>query len=158
MAHGHTAQPPGLWQWAFKVAATVGVTSILCCVLPAALFLLGLGGAVYAISFADAFYREDGSPGLGAWLLRALAVAIGIGGVVLYRRRQAQCSVDPARARKNLVLLTAVIAVMATGVYLSLERLTAWYFDRYIVPAQQEELGTRLSARAVQEQDHGPLS
>jgi len=27
------------------------------------------------------------------------------------------------------------------GAYLSLESLSSWYFDKYIVPAQQTELG-----------------
>jgi hypothetical protein len=35
-----------------------------CCVAPAVLFMFGLMGGVYAISFADFFYNEDGATGL----------------------------------------------------------------------------------------------
>ena len=33
-----------------------------------------------------------------------------------------------------------LIAVLGVGLFLSLEALSSWYFDAYIVPAQQVEL------------------
>ena len=45
------------------LAAPVGQTGMLCCVAPAVLFMFGLIGGVYAISFANFFYK-DGSTGL----------------------------------------------------------------------------------------------
>ncbi len=132
------SRQPSVWKWALKVAASAGLTGIVCCVAPAVLFMLGLMGGIYAISFANFFYEEDGSAGLGAWILRGVAVVIGVVGVLLYRRRQNQCSIDPKRQRRNLILVTVLIVVLGVGFFFTLERLTGWYFDAYVVPAQQE--------------------
>ncbi len=99
----------------------------------------GPHGGIYAISFADLFYAPDGSAGLGAWLLRGVAALVGLVGTWLYHRRQNQCSIDPARKRKNLALFALLVVVLGTGFYLSFEELTSWYFNEYIVPAQQAE-------------------
>jgi hypothetical protein len=131
--------PPSLWDLGFKVAASVGLAGMLCCVAPAVLFAVGLVGGIYAISFADLFYAPDGSAGLGAWILRGVAVLVGLAGTWLYHRRQNQCSIDPARKRKNLALFALLVVVLGTGFYLSFEELTSWYFNEYIVPAQQAE-------------------
>jgi hypothetical protein len=142
-------QQPSLWKWVAKVAASVGLTGMLCCVAPAVLFMFGLMGGVYAISFADFFYNDDGSTGIGTRTLRGLAAAIGVVGVLLYRRRQNQCSVDRKRKRTNLILVTVMIAVFGVGFLLTLEKLSGWYFDAYIVPAQQAELEAARSEAAV---------
>jgi len=139
-------EEPGVWRWALKVAASVGITGMLCCVAPTVLFMFGLMGGVYAISFANLFYQEDGSAGLGAWLLRGAALLIGIGGFVLFQRKQNRCSVDPARKRKNLVLVALLILVVGVGLFLTLEKVTGWYFDEYVVPAQQRELEEQSGA------------
>ena len=131
------AKEPSVWRWALKIAAAAGVTGIICCVAPAVLFALGLAGGIWAISFADFFY--EGTNGVGAWVLRGVAVLIGVGGIVLYKRKQDQCSVAPKRKRKNLVLLSVVIVVLGAGFFLTLDRLSAWYFNEAIVPAQQAE-------------------
>jgi hypothetical protein len=131
--------PPSLWDWGLKVAASVGLAGMLCCVAPAVLFAVGLMGGIYAISFANFFYAPDGSAGLGAWILRGVAVLVGLAGTWLYHRRQNQCSIDPARKRKNLALFALLVVVLGTGFYLSFEELTSWYFNEYIVPAQQAE-------------------
>ena len=107
---------------------------------PAVLFMFGLMGGVYAISFADFFYKDDGSSGVGAWILKILALCIGIYGVYSFRKKQNQCSIDPKRKKKNLILLITMILVLGVGLFLSLEKWSAWYFDEYIVPAQQQEL------------------
>ena len=131
---------PNLWTWALGVAASAGLAGMLCCVAPMVLFMFGLMGGVYAISFADFFYAEDGSAGTGAMALRVVAVIIGGIGVWRYRRQQNACSIDPGRKRTNLVLVTFLILVLGVGFFLSLERLSSWYFDAYIVPAQQAEI------------------
>ena len=138
------AKEPSVWRWALKVAAAAGLTGIVCCVAPAVLFALGLAGGIWAISFADFFY--EGTNGVGVWILRAVAVLIGVGGIVLYKRKQDQCSVDPKRKRKNLVLLSVAIAVLGAGFFLTLDRLSAWYFNKAIVPAQQTELAEQESS------------
>lgn len=133
--------PPSLWTWSLKVATSMGLAGMICCVAPAVLFAVGLMGGIYAISFANFFYAPDGSAGLGAWLLRGLAAIVGVVGLWLYYRRQNQCSIDPARKRKNLVLAAFLIFALGTGAYVTFEEATSWYFDEYIVPAQQAEYG-----------------
>lgn len=130
---------PNVLKWALKYAASAGIAGILCCVAPAVLFMFGLMGGIYAISFADFFYAEDGSVGLGSWILRGLAVIIGVYGIYLYRRKQNQCSIDPKRKRKNLILMIVITVVLGLGVFLTLEKWSSWYFNKHIVPAQQEE-------------------
>lgn len=134
-------EPPSLLGWGLKVAASVGLTGMLCCVAPMVLFMTGVMGGVYAISFADFFYQPDGAPGLGAWVLRGLAVVVGLAGFLRYRAQQSQCSIDPRRQQQNLILLGIVIVSLGVGFFLSLESLSSWFFDAYIVPAQQSELG-----------------
>jgi hypothetical protein len=130
---------PNVLKWALKYAASAGIAGILCCVAPAVLFMFGLMGGIYAISFADFFYAEDGSVGLGSWILRGLAVIIGVYGIYLYRKKQNQCSIDPKRKKKNLILMIVITLVLGLGVFLTLEKWSSWYFDKHIVPAQQEE-------------------
>ena len=136
-----TPEPPSLMKWGLSVAASAGLTGMLCCVAPMVLFLMGIMGGTYAISFADFFYEADGSVGLGAWVLRALAVIVGAVGFWRYRMEQNQCAIDPVRQQKNLILLASVIVLLGLGFFLSLEALSSWFFDAYIVPAQQAELG-----------------
>lgn len=131
---------PNLIKWGVKYSLSAAIAGILCCVAPAVLFMFGLMGGVYAISFADFFYEEDGSSGVGAWILKIIALGIGIYGVYSFRKKQNQCSIDPKRKKKNLILLIAMILVLGVGLFLSLEKWSAWYFDEYIVPAQQKEL------------------
>jgi uncharacterized membrane protein len=130
---------PNIFKWAFKFAASAGIAGILCCVAPAILFMFGLMGGIYAISFADFFYAEDGSVGLGSWILRGAAVLIGAYGIYLFRKKQNQCSIDPKRKRKNLILVTIITVISGIAIFLTLEKWSSWYFDKHIVPAQQEE-------------------
>jgi H+/Cl- antiporter ClcA len=135
-------EDPSIMKWALRFSASAGIAGILCCVAPAVLFMFGLMGGVYAISFADFFYAEDGAIGLGSWLLRGLAVVIGLFGVYLFKKKQNQCSMNPKRKKKNLILMAIVTLVLGVGVFLSLEKLSSWYFNKHIVPAQQEEFRT----------------
>ncbi|CAI8310454.1 MAG: Uncharacterised protein [Flavobacterium sp. SCGC AAA160-P02] len=102
--------------------------------------MFGLMGGVYAISFADFFYEEDGSTGTGSFILRAIAFMIGAYGIYAFRKKQNQCSIDPKRKRKNLIILSITILVLGLGLFLTLEKWSSWYFDKHIVPAQQKEL------------------
>ena len=146
MEQSQTNQP-SLWKWVLNVAASAGLAGMFCCVAPAVLFMFGLMGGVYAISFADFFYQEDGSAGLGAWILRGLAVVIAVTGIVLYRRKQNQCSIDAKRKRKNLILASVMILLFAVGFFFTLEKLTSWYFDTYIMagfePSERGKQGSQ---------------
>ena len=128
-----------MYQWALKFASSAGIAGIICCVAPAILFMFGVMGGSYAISFADFFYNSDGSVGTGAWILRGVAVAIGALGIYRFRTKQNQCSIDPKRKKKNLFLVAFLILVLGVGIFLSLEKWSSWYFDEYVVPAQQQE-------------------
>lgn len=130
---------PNALKWALKYAIPAGIAGIICCVAPAVLFMFGLMGGIYAISFADFFYAEDGSVGLGSWILRGLGVIIGGYGIYLYRKKQNQCSIDPKRKKKNLILMILITIILGIGIFLTLEKWSSWYFDKHIVPAQQEE-------------------
>ena len=134
-------EQPSVLKWGLSLAAAAGLTGMLCCVAPMVLFMFGVMGGVYAISFADFFYQADGSAGVGAWLLRGLAIVVGLYGTWQYRNKQNQCSLDPKRQQKNLFLLIFLIGTLGTGFFLGFESLSSWYFDTYIVPAQQQELG-----------------
>jgi len=131
---------PNLIKWGVKYSLSAAVAGILCCVAPAVLFMFGLMGGVYAISFADFFYKEDGSSGVGAWVLKIIALGIGIYGVYSFQKKQNQCSINPKRKQKNLILLIAMILVLGVGLFLSLEKWSAWYFDEYIVKKKKKEL------------------
>ena len=135
-----TKKPPSLLKWSLKYSLSAAVAGIVCCVAPAVLFMFGLMGGVYAISFADFFYNEDGSEGTGSLILKGIAIAIGIYGIYSFRKKQNKCSIDPKRKRKNLLILLVTVLVLSVSVFLSLEKWSAWYFDTYIVPAQQLEL------------------
>ncbi len=149
---GGRPDQPGVVRWALKVAAATGLTGMLCCVAPAVLFAFGLMGGIYAISFANFFYREDGGAATGAWILRGAAIAIGLLGILLFRFKQNQCSIDPRRKRLNLALVTILVAVLGVAFYFTFEKVSGWYFDEYIVPAQQAE----YEARQGQEQGQEP--
>ena len=138
-----TPEPPSVLKWGLGVAASAGLTGMLCCVAPMVLFMMGIMGGTYAISFANFFYEADGSVGTGAWILRIVATLVGMAGFWRYRTQQNQCSIDPSRQQKNLVLLGFVIVLLGVGFFLTFESLSSWYFDAYIVPAQQSELGLR---------------
>ncbi len=133
-------KPPSLLKWSLKYSITAAFASIICCVAPAVLFMFGLMGGVFAISFANFFYNDDGSEGTGSLILKVVAVTIGIYGVYSFRKKQNQCSIDPKRKRKNLLILITTIIIVGVSIFLSLEKWSAWYFDAHIVPAQQQEL------------------
>jgi hypothetical protein len=71
-----------------KFASSAGIAGILCCVAPAVLFMFGLMGGAYAISFADFFYNSDGSVGVGGWVLRGFAIAIGAFGIYRFKTKK----------------------------------------------------------------------
>ena len=133
-------KPPSLLKCSLKYSITAAFASIICCVAPAVLFMFGLMGGVFAISFADFFYNDDGSEGTGSLILKGVAVTIGIYGVYSFRKKQNQCSIDPKRKRRNLLILITTIIIVGVSIFLSLEKWSAWYFDAHIVPAQQQEL------------------
>jgi len=131
---------PNLIKWGLKYSLSAALAGILCCVAPAVLFMFGLMGGIYAISFADFFYDNDGNSGIGSFVLKAIALCIGIYGIYSFRKKQNQCSINPKRKRNNLIILTFTILILGVGLFFTLEKWSSWYFDKYIVPEQQKEL------------------
>ena len=70
-----------------KVSLSAALAGIICCIGPVVLFQFGLMSGVYAISFADFFYAEDGSIGTGAIILRVIGLFIVIIGVIIAQRK-----------------------------------------------------------------------
>ena len=130
---------PNLIKWSLKYSISAAIAGILCCVAPAILFMFGLMSGVYAISFADFFYKDDGSSGTGAWVLKGIALCIGIYGVYSFRKKQNQCSIDKKSKRKNLILLIIITLFVGVSLFLSIEKWSSWYFDEHIVPAKKIE-------------------
>ena len=131
---------PNAFKWSIKYGLLSALTGILCCVAPAVLFMFGLMGGVVAISFADFFYKEDGSLGIGSIILRIIAVGLGVYATLIFRKKQNQCSINPQRKKLNLILLILLLTTFGVSFFLAFESLSSWYFDKYIVPQQQLEL------------------
>lgn len=133
---------PNAFKWSIKYGLLSALTGMLCCVAPAVLFMFGLMGGVVAISFADFFYKEDGSLGIGSIILRIIAVGLGVYATLIFRKKQNQCSINPQRKKLNLILLILLLTTFGVSFFLAFESLSSWYFDKYIVPQQQLELNT----------------
>lgn len=131
---------PNAFKWSIKYGLLSALTGMLCCVAPAVLFMFGLMGGVVAISFADFFYKEDGSLGIGSIILRIIAVGLGVYATLIFRKKQNQCSINPQRKKLNLILLILLLTTFGISFFLAFESLSSWYFDKYIVPQQQLEL------------------
>ena len=69
---------PNLIKWGLKYSLSAALAGILCCVAPAVLFMFGLMGGVYAISFADFFYEQDGSTGIGSFMVAVFKLHISL--------------------------------------------------------------------------------
>ena len=131
---------PNAFKWSIKYGLLSALTGMLCCVAPAVLFMFGLMGGVVAISFADFFYKEDGSLGIGSIVLRIIAVGLGVYATLIFRKKQNQCSINPQRKKLNLIFLILLLTTFGVSFFLAFESLSSWYFDKYIVPQQQLEL------------------
>lgn len=131
---------PNVIKWSLKYGIMSALAGILCCVAPAVLFMFGIMGGVVAISFADFFYAEDGSLGMGSVILRIIGLSIGCIAFFKFRKKQNQCSIDPKRKKINLTLLIILLLIFGLVFFLAMDSWSAWYFDKYIVPQQQIEL------------------
>ena len=131
---------PSPIKWSIKYGLISALTGMLCCVAPAVLFMFGLMGGVVAISFADFFYKEDGSLGIGSIILRVFAIGLGIYAILIFRRKQNQCSINAKRKNLNMILLILLLTTFGVSFFLAFESMSSWYFDEYIVPQQQIEL------------------
>jgi len=126
-----------------KVSLSAALAGIICCIGPVVLFQFGLMGGVYAISFADFFYAEDGSIGLGAIILRILGLLIVIIGILNYNKKE-DCSLNSEKQKKiNKVLFGIIVLIISISLFFTLDEFSSVYFDKYIVPQQQTELNIK---------------
>jgi hypothetical protein len=126
-----------------KVSLSAALAGIICCIGPVVLFQFGLMSGVYAISFADFFYAEDGSIGAGAIILRVIGLFIVIIGVISYNKKE-DCSVNSEKQKKiNKILFASIVLVISISLFFTLDEFSSIYFDKYIVPQQQIELNIK---------------
>lgn len=126
-----------------KVSFSAALAGIICCIGPVVLFQLGLMSGVYAISFADFFYAENGSIGVGAIILRVVGLFIVVIGIAGYNKKE-DCSLNSKKQKKiNKFLFGIIVLIISVSVFLTLDEFSSIYFDKYIVPQQQIELNIK---------------
>ena len=129
----------------FKYGLASAFAVIMCCVAPMILFQLGLIGGIYAISFADFFYKSDGSLGLFGWLIRIIGLSIVCYGIYRFNIKE-DCSLNSDNQKRiNKLLFSFILITFSLSLFLSLEKLSSIYFDEYIVPAQKKEYQEKLT-------------
>lgn len=83
------------------------VGASLCCLSPVILVLLGLSTVTFASSLADTFYGEY------KWWFRASGLLLLLISLVLYYRKKGVCTLDQAKKRKNEIINTVVLTLIA---------------------------------------------
>jgi len=126
-----------------KISLTAALTGIICCIGPVVLFQFGIIGGVYAISFADFFYADDGSIGAGAILLRILALIIIFLGIRSFNKKE-DCSMNTKKQKTiNKILFAFILLLVSISIFVTLDEFSSIYFDKHIVPQQQIELNIK---------------
>tara|TARA_X000000368_G_C22958474_1_gene679864 strand:+ start:132 stop:536 length:405 start_codon:yes stop_codon:yes gene_type:complete len=126
-----------------KISFSAAFAGIICCIGPVVLFQFGLISGVYAISFADFFYSDDGSVGLGAIILRILGVLIVVFGILSFNKKE-NCSLNSEKQKKlNKFLFGIIVLIASICLFITLDEFSSFYFDEYIVPKQQIELNIK---------------
>ena len=129
----------------FRYGIASAFAGIVCCVAPMILFQLGLIGGIYAISFADFFYKSDGSLGLFGGLIRIIGLSIVCYGIYRFNIKE-DCSLNSDNQKRiNKLLFSVLLITFSLSLFLSLEKLSSIYFDKYIVPAQKKEYQEKLT-------------
>jgi hypothetical protein len=126
-----------------KVSFAAALTGIICCIGPVILFQFGIIGGIYAISFADFFYSDDGSIGFGAVLLRIIALIVIVFGIRSYNKKEDCTSNTKKQKSINKILFGLILLVFTLSIFMTLDEFSSIYFDEYIVPQQQIELNIK---------------
>ena len=122
-----------------KFSFSAAIAGIFCCIAPVILFQFGLMSGIYAISFADFFYKEDGSISVGAIILRLFAFTILIIGIIRFNNKE-NCSLNSDKEKKiNKILFAIILTIITVALFWTLDEFSSYYFDKYIVPQQQLE-------------------
>ena len=134
---------PNLIMWGLKYSLGAAITGIFMLCSSSCFIYVWVNEWYLRNIICRFFYSNDGSIGQGALILRILAVLIGLFGIYGFKKKQNNCEIDNKKKQLNLILLTLIIFLIGIGLFLSLEEWSSWYFDKYIVPAQQIELNSK---------------
>ena len=102
-----------------KVSFAAALTGIICCIGPVILFQFGIIGGIYAISFADFFYSDDGSIGFGAVLLRIIALIVIVFGIRSYNKKEDCTSNTKKQKSINKILFGLILLVFTLSIFIT---------------------------------------
>lgn len=83
------------------------VGASLCCLSSVVVVIFGLGTVTFASSLADTFYGEY------KWIFRGVGLLLLLISIVLYYRKKGVCTLDQAKKRRNEILNTVLITLIA---------------------------------------------
>ncbi len=104
---------------AFCIIGIPVVAASLCCLSPVILVLLGLSTASFAGSLVDTLYGDY------KWVFRGVGLILLIISLVLYFRKRGVCTLDQAKRRRNEIINTVLIALIAA--------VAGYFFFLYVV-------------------------
>ena len=92
----------------FKISALPVFVASLCCLSPVILILFGIGTVSFSSALADTLYGEY------KWYFRiAGLIAMTIALFLYFRRTKGICTIDEAKRRRNEIINTIAITVIA---------------------------------------------
>lgn len=92
----------------FKISSVPVIIASLCCLSPIILVLLGIGTVSFASSLADTLYGDY------KWIFRGVGLmALSISVFFYLRRTKGICTADEAKRKRNEVINTVAISVIA---------------------------------------------
>ena len=103
----------------FHIVGIPVVAASLCCLSPVILVLLGLGTVSFAGSLADTLYGDY------KWMFRGIGLALLGLSLILYFRKRGVCTLDQAKRRRNEIINTVLIALIAA--------VAGYFFFLYVV-------------------------
>ena len=103
----------------FHIVGIPVVAASLCCLSPVILVLLGLGTASFAGSLADTLY------GSYKWVFRIIGLILLGLSLILYFRKKGVCTLDQVKRRRNEIINTILIALIAA--------VGGYFFFLYVV-------------------------
>tara|TARA_B100000959_G_C14546622_1_gene445893 strand:- start:7 stop:414 length:408 start_codon:yes stop_codon:yes gene_type:complete len=125
-----------------KYGVISSLTALFCCVTPSIFFLVGIGSATFAFSFADSFYNvdTDGSPNIFSWIIRLIGLFIVYYGIYRFNKKES-CSLNaPEQKKKNKLIFGITLVLVSFSLYAIWYFGTTWIFDNFITPAREIEL------------------
>lgn len=114
-AAGTGGDEPGVGRGLFAGIAA-GFVGLACCVGPAVAALLGITSAAVAVDVANNLYGNWG------WAFKLAGAGVGLGAILLARRRSRACGIE----RPRLGRFAATLAVTGVVTYGVLYALTTW--------------------------------